>query len=41
MKGNISKYQNFIKDKVFESCKKIYDAELLFCEGVNGLVTVH
>lgn len=23
MKENISKYQNFIKDKVFESCKKI------------------
>lgn len=36
MKENISKHQNFIKDKVFESCKKIYDAELLFCEGVNG-----
>lgn len=36
MKNNISKYQNFIKDKAFESCKKNYDAELLFCEGING-----
>lgn len=33
MKKNIEEH---IKNKVFESCKKIYNAELLYCEGVNG-----